>query len=78
MNGNLYERDYYSWAMGQARTLRDRKDSKQDWENPAEEVEDPANRNADALESQSERADRHLLKIGLAPSRIRNENIKGL
>jgi hypothetical protein len=55
MNGNLYECDYYSWAMGQARTLRDRKDSKQDWENPAEEVEDPANRNADALESQSER-----------------------
>ena len=41
-NGNLYERDYYSWAIGQSRALRDRKDSKLDWENLAEEVEDLA------------------------------------
>lgn len=75
-NGSLYERDYYSWAIGQASALRDRKDSKLDWENLAEEVEDLANRNADALESQSERLIGHLLKIALAPSRIRNENLR--
>jgi len=76
MNGNLYKRDYYSWATGQARMLRDRKDSELDWENLAEEVEDLANRNADALECQSERLIGHLLKIAVAPSRIRNENLR--
>jgi hypothetical protein len=74
--GSLYERDYYSWAMVQARALRDRKDSRLDWENLAEEVEDLANRNADALESQSEMLIGHLLKIALAPSGIRNENLR--
>jgi len=38
MNGNLYERDFYTWAIGQAHTLRDRNDSKLDWENLAEEI----------------------------------------
>ena len=75
-NGNLYERDYYSWARGQASALRGRKDSKLDWENLAEEVEDLANRNADALESQNERLIGHLLKIAMVPPRIRNENLQ--
>ncbi len=47
-----------------------------DWENLAEEVEDLANRNADALESQSERLIAHLLKIAVAPARIRDENLR--
>jgi hypothetical protein len=71
-----YETDYYSWALGQARALRDHHAGKLDWENLAEEVEDLANRNADALESQSERLIGHLLKIAVAPSAIRNENLR--
>jgi hypothetical protein len=43
--------DYYSWAIGQARALRDHQVGKLDWENLAEEVEDLANRNADAWET---------------------------
>jgi len=71
-----YETDYYSWALGQARALRDHHAGKLDWENLAEEVEDLANRNADALESQSERLIGHLLKIAVASSAIRNENLR--
>lgn len=74
--GGLHERDYYSWAIDQARALRSRKDSQLDWDNLAEEVEDLANRNADGLESQCERLIGHLLKIALAPPRIRNENLR--
>jgi hypothetical protein len=72
----LYESDYYSWAVGQARALRDHQNGNLDWENLADEVEDLANRNADALESQSERLIGHLLKIAFAPRRIRNENLR--
>ncbi len=71
-----YQNDYYSWARAQARALRARRADNLDWENLAEEVEDLANRNADALESQSERLIGHLLKTAVAPSRIREENLR--
>jgi len=73
---SLYETDYYSWALAQARALRKRRPDQLDWMNLAEEVEDLANRNADALESQTERLIAHLLKIAVAPSRIRQENLR--
>ena len=75
-NQKLYQSDYFSWAVAQARALRGRRVENLDWENLAEEVEDLANRNADALESQSERLIGHLLKIAVAPSRLRDENLR--
>jgi Domain of unknown function DUF29 len=71
-----YETDYYSWAIGQARALREHRNQDLDWENLAEEVEDLANRNADALESQGERLIGHLLKIAVAPARIKDQNLR--
>jgi len=41
-----------------------------------EEVEDLANRNPDALESQNERLIGHLLKIALAPPQLKAENLR--
>jgi Domain of unknown function DUF29 len=75
-SGKLYQDDYYSWARAQARALRGRRADNLDWENLAEEVEDLANRHADALESQGERLIAHLLKIAVAPPRLRDENLR--
>jgi hypothetical protein len=72
----LYQSDFYSWAVAQARALRGHRVENLDWENLAEEVEDLANRHADALESQSERLIGHLLKIVVARSRLRDENLR--
>ncbi len=72
----LYQSDHYSRAVAQARALRGHRVENLDWENLAEEVEDLANRNADALESQSERLIGHLLKIVVAPSRLRDKNLR--
>jgi hypothetical protein len=36
---DLYESDYYTWALGQARALRAHSTKALDWENLAEEVE---------------------------------------
>jgi hypothetical protein len=72
----LYERDYYSWALSQASALREHQARNLDWENLAGEVEDLANRNADALESQTERLIGHLLKMAIAPARLRAENLR--
>jgi hypothetical protein len=73
---SLYDGDYYSWALTQARALRGRHSEQLDWINLAEEVEDLASRNADALQSQAERLISHLLKIALAPPRLRQENLR--
>jgi hypothetical protein len=72
----LYERDYYSWAEAQARALRDRRPNELDWENLAEEVDDLARRNADALEGQCETLIEHLLKVSIAPAPIRKNNLR--
>ena len=73
---SLYETDFYSWARAQADALRTRELENLDWVNLAEEVEDLANRNADALESQAERLIAHLLKIEAAPPRMRHDNLR--
>jgi hypothetical protein len=45
----LYDQDSYSWALAQARALRERRLEELDWDNLAEEVGDLAGRHADAL-----------------------------
>ncbi|MBV8453607.1 MAG: DUF29 domain-containing protein [Deltaproteobacteria bacterium] len=72
----LYERDYYLWAQEQARALREHRPDQIDWENLAEEVDDLARRNADALEGQCETLIEHLLKIALASESIRKNNLR--
>lgn len=37
---SLYERDYYTWTVEQARALKDHHVANLDWKNLAEEVED--------------------------------------
>jgi Domain of unknown function DUF29 len=64
----LYERDYYLWAQEQARMLRERRPDQIDWENLAEEVDDLARRNADALEGHCETLIEHRSKFPLRRS----------
>ena len=59
---DLYERDYYTWALEQARALRERRAEALDWEMLAEEVEDLARSEARTLKSQLARLLAHLLK----------------
>jgi hypothetical protein len=35
---SLYERDYYTWALQQARALKERRLEELDWENLSDEV----------------------------------------
>jgi Domain of unknown function DUF29 len=72
----LYERDYHLWAQEQARALRDHRLDQIDWENLAEEVDDLARRDADALEGQCETLIDHLLKIAFAPESFRKNNLR--
>ena len=51
---DLYERDYYTWALEQAQALRARSSEALDWENLAEEVEGLARTEARELESRLE------------------------
>lgn len=76
MPNDLYERDYYSWAEAQARALRGHRANELDWENLAEEVDDLACWNADALEGQCETLVEHLLKVSIAPAPIRKNNLR--
>jgi hypothetical protein len=71
-----YESDPYSWAREQARALREKRAEQLDWDNLAEEVEDLANRQADALEGHRETLIEHLLKLAYAPDRIRRDNLR--
>ncbi len=71
-----YESDPYLWALEQARALREKRAEQLDWENLAEEVEDLANRHADALEGHCETLIEHLLKLAYAPDRIRRDNLR--
>ena len=60
--GDLYQRDYYTWALEQARALRTRRGEALDWENLAEEVEGLALSEERELESRLEVLLVHLLK----------------
>ncbi len=71
----LYDKDPYSWALEQARALRERRTERLDWDNLAEEVEDLARRDADALRSHFESLIEHLLEQGYAPAAAKRDNL---
>jgi hypothetical protein len=64
---DLYERDYYSWALEQAALLRARRFTELDLENLAEEVEDLGRSEAKELQSRYETLLAHLLKWEFQP-----------
>lgn len=66
---DLYERDYYTWALEQGRALRAHKIDALDWENLAEEVESLARSEARELESRLEVLLVHLLKWRYQPKK---------
>jgi hypothetical protein len=66
---DLYEHDYYTWTGAQAQALRERKVSRLDWENLAEEVEDLGKAERHRLESHLESLLMHLLKWAYQPQR---------
>lgn len=66
---DLYERDYYTWALEQGRALRARSTEALDWENLAEEVEGLARTEARELRSRLEVLIVHLLKWGYQPKK---------
>ncbi len=72
--GLLYERDPYTWALEQARALREHRVAALDWDNLAEEVEDLAGRHADSLKSYCQVLIEHLLKLVYASTQLRNNN----
>jgi hypothetical protein len=71
---SLYERDPYSWALEQARALREHRGAALDWVNLAEEVEDLASRHADRLKSYCQVLIEQLLKLVYASTQLRNNN----
>ena len=68
---DLYQHDYYSWTLDQARALRERRAEALDWERLAEEVEDLGKSEARALKSQLARLQAHLLKWQLQAAQRR-------
>ena len=70
----LYDRDSYSWALAQARALRESRHEELDWDNLVGEVEDFAGRHADALASRCETLTKHLLKLAYTPAPIKSGN----
>lgn len=70
-----YGTDYYSWALKQARALRERRAGGLDWDNLAEEVED-LGRQADALQSHFENLLEHLLNVAYAPAAVKRDNLR--
>jgi len=68
-SNSLYERDYYTWALEQARALQERRIEEVDWENLAEEIGDLGRSEARSVRSQLARLLAHLLKWQLQPAR---------
>jgi hypothetical protein len=66
---DLYQRDYYGWALEQGRALRARNTEALDWENLAEEVESLGRGEARELESRLEVLLLHLLKWRYQPKK---------
>jgi hypothetical protein len=71
-----YQLDPYSWALEQARLLRERRTAELDWDNLAEEVEDLARRDAHALQSNCEVLIARLLKLTHAGEPQRRRNLR--
>jgi len=73
---DLRERDFYTWSLGQARALRERRFRALDLENLADEVENLAKTEARELTSYSARILEHFCKLAYwAWLRDRNERI---
>lgn len=70
----LYDQDPNSWALAQARALRERRSGELDWDNLAEEAGDLAGRHAEALASHCEALIEHLLKPVYASDPIKSGN----
>jgi uncharacterized protein DUF29 len=66
---NHRARDYYTWALDQARALRDRRPKALDWDGLAEELEDSGKSEARSLKRQLARLLAHLLKWRLQAAR---------
>lgn len=63
----LYDSDFYSWALEQARALQEHRIEDLDWENLAEEVADLARSERRTFRSQCARIIEHLLKFTFSP-----------
>ena len=66
---SLYERDYYTWALEQARALKEHRLEELDWENLADEVESLAKTERRELRSRLKVLLEHLLKWRFQPQR---------
>ncbi len=66
---NLYERDYYTWALKQADALKKHRIEMLDWENLAEEVGDLARSERRELRNRLKVLLAHLLKWQYQPKR---------
>ena len=66
---SLYERDYYTWALQQARALKERHLEELDWENLSDEVESLAKTERRELRSRLEVLLQHLIKWQFQPQR---------
>src|SRR5713101_2369166 len=65
----LYERDYYTWALQQARALKEHRLEELDWENLADEVEGLAKTERRELRSRLKVLLEHLMKWQFQPQR---------
>lgn len=69
---DLYETDFYAWALGQAEALRRleslRLNTEVDFDRVAEEIEDLAASQRDACRRQVERIIEHFLKLAFSPA----------
>jgi hypothetical protein len=66
---NLYDRDYYTWALQQARALKEHRLEELDWENLADEVESLAKTERRELRSRLWVLLEHLIKWQLQSQR---------
>jgi hypothetical protein len=66
---SLYERDYYTWALQQARALKEHRLEELDWENLSDEVESLAKTERRELRSRLEVLLEHLIKWQFQPQR---------
>ena len=74
---DLYEKDYYSWAMENARLLEEGRVSEIDLENLAGEVESLGKREFRELENRLEIVLDHLTKLHCSKSEVRDRNERG-
>jgi hypothetical protein len=66
---SLYERDYYTWALQQARALKEHRLEDLDWENLSDEVEGLAKTERRELRNRLKLLLKHLIKLQFQPQR---------